>query len=71
MAARIRLNFVNNYYKPGPATTFFYALNAQNDGFMGGHITTSRATSCPATSTSRARTKAKRRPVRHETTTRG
>ena len=31
-----QVNFVNNYYKPGPATTFFYALNAQNDGFMGG-----------------------------------
>jgi hypothetical protein len=31
-----QVNFVNNYYKPGPATTFFYALNAQNDGFQGG-----------------------------------
>jgi len=31
-----QVNFVNNYYKPGPASTFFYALNAQNDGFMGG-----------------------------------
>ncbi|HYP99371.1 MAG TPA: hypothetical protein VER96_11940 [Polyangiaceae bacterium] len=31
-----QVNFVNNYYKPGPASTFFYALNAQNDGFEGG-----------------------------------
>lgn len=26
------VNFVNNYYKPGAGTTFFYALNAQNEG---------------------------------------
>jgi len=25
--------FVNNYYKPGPASSRFVALNAQNDGF--------------------------------------
>jgi hypothetical protein len=31
-----QVNFVNNYYKPGPASTYFYALNAQNDGFEGG-----------------------------------
>lgn len=31
-----QVNFVDNYYKPGPASTFFYALNAQNDGFEGG-----------------------------------
>jgi hypothetical protein len=29
------VNFVNNYYLPGPATTFFLALNAQYGGFPG------------------------------------
>jgi len=29
------VNFVANYYKPGPATKFFYALNAQYGGFPG------------------------------------
>ncbi|MEN8906777.1 MAG: cellulose-binding domain-containing protein [Clostridiales bacterium] len=29
------VNFVNNYYKPGPASEVFTALNAQNDGFEG------------------------------------
>jgi hypothetical protein len=29
------VNFVNNYYKPGPASKFFYALKAQYGGFPG------------------------------------
>ncbi|NOS69481.1 MAG: T9SS C-terminal target domain-containing protein, partial [Verrucomicrobia bacterium] len=29
------VNFVANYYKPGPATKYFYALNAQYGGFPG------------------------------------
>lgn len=29
------VNFVNNFYQPGPATKFFYALNAQYGGFPG------------------------------------
>lgn len=29
------VNFVNNFYKPGPATTRFVALNAQYGGFNG------------------------------------
>jgi hypothetical protein len=31
-----QVNFVNNYYKPGPASQLFITLNAQNDGFEGG-----------------------------------
>ncbi len=27
-----KVNFVGNYYKPGPSTDFFYALNAQHEG---------------------------------------
>ncbi|MBW4891881.1 T9SS C-terminal target domain-containing protein [Mucilaginibacter sp. HMF5004] len=30
------VNFVGNYYKPGPSTTFMYALNAQHEGYGGG-----------------------------------
>ncbi|WP_146166517.1 Ig-like domain-containing protein [Mucilaginibacter yixingensis] len=30
------VNFVGNYYKPGAATTFFWALNAQHEGYGGG-----------------------------------
>jgi len=29
------VNFVGNYYKPGPASTVFFALNAQYDNFPG------------------------------------
>ncbi len=29
------VNFVNNFYQPGPATKFFFALNAQYGGFPG------------------------------------
>jgi len=29
------VNFVNNYYQPGPASKYFYALNAQYNSFPG------------------------------------
>lgn len=29
------VNFVSNYYRPGPASTYFYALNAQYGNFPG------------------------------------
>ena len=29
------VNFVGNFYQPGPASSYFYALNAQYDGFPG------------------------------------
>ena len=29
------VNFVNNFYQPGPATKYFFALNAQYGGFPG------------------------------------
>ena len=32
------VNFVNNYYKPGAASEYFYALNAQYEGFPGTQI---------------------------------
>ncbi len=31
----MEVNFVNNYYQPGPATEYFFALNAQYDNFPG------------------------------------
>src|SRR5699024_10373819 len=31
-----KVNFVNNYYKPGAGTTFFYAFNAQHEAYGGG-----------------------------------
>lgn len=32
----MEVNFVNNLYQPGPATTWFYALNAQYEGYGSG-----------------------------------
>ncbi len=59
------VNFVGNFYKPGPATQFFYALNAQYGGFPGtqryyvagnvmpGHFTAAEVEKSRKTSTER------------------